>query len=169
MASPTFQGALKYGFGEAVVACDTTESCKLPSFDSCRKGSFVPTKKLILLRTQPIGLVLQLALCSKRRCGEVFLGTWFRKPGSFFQSQQAGSMFHSQREHPAYIVGSVARLCCRWLSPGKATRISNGSNLNGIIHLKKKERTKAPQTVRERLRQQGQWLMDCQTGQACGS
>ena len=34
-ASPTFQGALKDGFGEAVVACDMPESCTFPSLDSC--------------------------------------------------------------------------------------------------------------------------------------
>ena len=32
-----------------------------------------------------------------RRCGEVSSGTWFRRPGSFFQSQLAGSMVHSHR------------------------------------------------------------------------
>ena len=32
-----------------------------------------------------------------RRCGEVSSGTWFLKLESFFQSQQAGSIFHSQR------------------------------------------------------------------------
>ena len=32
-----------------------------------------------------------------RTCGEVSPGTWFWKPGSFFQSQQAESMFHSCR------------------------------------------------------------------------
>ena len=32
-----------------------------------------------------------------RRCGEVSSVTWFRKPGSSFQSQQAGSMHHSHR------------------------------------------------------------------------
>ena len=36
-ASPTLQGALKDGFGEAVVACDTPEPCKFPSLDSCQK------------------------------------------------------------------------------------------------------------------------------------
>ena len=28
MASPTLQGALRYGFGEADVSCDMPESCK---------------------------------------------------------------------------------------------------------------------------------------------
>ena len=32
-----------------------------------------------------------------RRCAEVSSGTWFQKPGSFFQSEQAWSMFHSHR------------------------------------------------------------------------
>ena len=30
-ASPTLQGVLKDGFGEAVVACDMPEPCKFPS------------------------------------------------------------------------------------------------------------------------------------------
>ena len=33
-ALPTLQGALKDGFREAVVACDTPEPCKFPSLDS---------------------------------------------------------------------------------------------------------------------------------------
>ena len=32
-ASPTLQGVLKDGFGEAVVACDMPEPCKFPSLD----------------------------------------------------------------------------------------------------------------------------------------
>ena len=35
-ASPTLQGALKDGFGEAVVACYMPETCKFPSLDSPR-------------------------------------------------------------------------------------------------------------------------------------
>ena len=37
-ALPTLQGALKDGFGEAVVACDMPEPCKFPSLDSCQKS-----------------------------------------------------------------------------------------------------------------------------------
>ena len=36
-ASPTLQGALKDGVGEAVVACDIPEPCQFPSLDSCQK------------------------------------------------------------------------------------------------------------------------------------
>ena len=36
-ASPTLQGALKDGFGEAVMACYMPEPCKFPSLDSCQK------------------------------------------------------------------------------------------------------------------------------------
>ena len=35
--SPCLQGALKDGFGEAVVACDMPEPCKFPSLDSCQE------------------------------------------------------------------------------------------------------------------------------------
>ena len=37
MASPILQGALKDGFGEAVVACDMPGPCKFPSLGSCQK------------------------------------------------------------------------------------------------------------------------------------
>ena len=58
-----------------------------------REGSCGPTKELILLHTQ------SLVMCSNyRSCGEVSSGTWLRRLGSFSQSQQAGSMFHSHRE-----------------------------------------------------------------------
>ena len=43
-ASPTLKGALKDGFGEAVVACDMPEPCKFPSLDSCQK-TFLWTHK----------------------------------------------------------------------------------------------------------------------------
>ena len=36
-ASPTLQGAMKDGFGEAVVARDTLELCKLPSLHTGKK------------------------------------------------------------------------------------------------------------------------------------
>ena len=35
-ASPSIQGALKDGLGEAVVGRDTPESCKFPSLGSCQ-------------------------------------------------------------------------------------------------------------------------------------
>ena len=36
-ASPTLQDALKYGFGEAVVACDMPEPYRFPFLDRCQK------------------------------------------------------------------------------------------------------------------------------------
>ena len=60
MASPTLQGALKDGFGEAVVVCDMPEPCKFPSFDSYHKR-FLWTHKEVDLAPHPvIGLVLQV-------------------------------------------------------------------------------------------------------------
>ena len=55
------------------------------------RGSCQPKRKLILLSTQ------SLVLHSKRRRREVSSGAWCWKPGSFLQSQWAGSMFHSGR------------------------------------------------------------------------
>ena len=41
-------------------------------------------------------------------------------------------------KHPAPLVGWVARLCRRWLSPMKATRIFHGRNPKGTMQLLKK-------------------------------
>ena len=63
------------------MACDMPEPCKFPSLDSCQKR-FLWTHKEVVLALHPvIGPVLQV--------GDA------EKPGFFFQSQQAGSMFHS--------------------------------------------------------------------------
>ena len=72
-ASPTLQGTLKDGFGEAVMACDIPKPCELPSLDSCRKV--------------PVGLQgswsCSTPSAASKRCREVSSGTWFWKPGSF--------------------------------------------------------------------------------------
>ena len=58
-ASPTLKGALKDGFGEAVVACDMPEPCKFSSLDSCWKR-FLWTHKEVELASHPV-----VGLCSK--------------------------------------------------------------------------------------------------------
>ena len=91
-ALPTLQGALRNGFGEAVVACDMSEACKFPSLDSCQKR-FLWTHKEDDLAPHPVvGLVLQVG------DAEMFpqaLG--FKSLDPFFKSQQAGSKFYSHR------------------------------------------------------------------------
>ena len=58
MASSTLQGALKNGFGEAVMACIMPKPCKFPFLDSCKM--FLWTYKEVGLTLHPvIGLVLQ--------------------------------------------------------------------------------------------------------------
>ena len=52
-ASPTLQGALKDGLGEAVVACDMPEPGKFPSLDSCQKR-FLWTHKKVDLAPHPV-------------------------------------------------------------------------------------------------------------------
>ena len=60
MASPTLQGALKDGFGEAVMVCDMPEPCKFPFLDTCLKR-FLWTHKEVDLAPHPVvGLVLQV-------------------------------------------------------------------------------------------------------------
>ena len=59
--SPTLQGALNDGFGEAVVGWDMPEQCKFPSLDK-RQEKFLWTPKGVDLATLPVaGMVLQVA------------------------------------------------------------------------------------------------------------
>ena len=44
-------------------------------------------------------------------------------------------------KHPACTIGWVVQLCCSWLSPGKATRISHGRNPIGTVVKKKKSKS----------------------------
>ena len=57
--SPTLQGVLKDGFGEAVAACDMSEPCKIPSLDSCQKKFLWIHKEVDLAPHPDVGLVLQ--------------------------------------------------------------------------------------------------------------
>ena len=58
--SPTLQGALKVGFGEAVVACNMPEPCKFPSLDSCQRRFLWTHKEADLAPHPVVGLVLQV-------------------------------------------------------------------------------------------------------------
>ena len=91
-ASPTLHGALKGGFGEAVVACDMPEPCKFPSLDSCQKG-FMWTHKKVDLAPHPVtDLVLQVGDTEKFSYA---LGSESLDP---FFTQRAGSMFTAVEE-----------------------------------------------------------------------
>ena len=59
MASPTFQGALKDGFGEAAVVCNMTKPCKFPSLDSFQMRFLWTHKEVYLAPHTVAGLVLQ--------------------------------------------------------------------------------------------------------------
>ena len=89
---PTLPCALKDDFGEAIVACGMPKLCKFPSLDICQK-SFLWTYNEVALALHPvIGLVFQIENAEK------FLQAVASKSlDPFFQSQQAGSMFHSHR------------------------------------------------------------------------
>ena len=54
------QGALKDGFGEAVVACDMPEPCKFPSLDRCLKWFLWAHREVDLAPHPVVGLVLQV-------------------------------------------------------------------------------------------------------------
>ena len=97
-ASPTLQDALKDCFREAVVVCDIAKSCKLPSFDSYQKRFLWTHKEVHLAPHSDVGLVLQVEDVEKFPQA---LG--FGKPGLFFQSQQAGSLFHSHLGGPLFL------------------------------------------------------------------
>ena len=57
-ASPTLQGALNDGFGEAVVTCDMPKPSKLSSFDSCQKRLLWTHKEVDFAPHPVVGLVL---------------------------------------------------------------------------------------------------------------
>ena len=56
----TLKGALKDGFGEAVVACDMPEPCKFPSLDSCQKRFQWAHKEVDLAQNLVVGFVLHI-------------------------------------------------------------------------------------------------------------
>ena len=90
MALFTLQGALKDGFGEAIKAHDMPDSCKFVSLDSCQKR-FLWAYNGVDLAPHPVsGLVLQVGETEKFPQALGFKGL-----DPCFQSQQAGSMFHS--------------------------------------------------------------------------
>ena len=64
-ASLTLQGALKDGFGEAVVACDMPEPCQFSSVGSCQKRSVWTHKEVDLAPHPVVGLVLQVGVAEK--------------------------------------------------------------------------------------------------------
>ena len=59
-ASPTLQGTLGSGFGNAVVACDMPEPFEFPSHDSCQKRFLRTNKEDDLARHPVFGLMLQV-------------------------------------------------------------------------------------------------------------
>ena len=59
-ALPTLQGALKDGFGEAVMACGMPEPCQFPFLDSCQKRFLWTHKEVDLAPHSVLGLKLQV-------------------------------------------------------------------------------------------------------------
>ena len=59
-ASPTLQGALVDGFGEAVMACDLPEPCKFLFLDTCQKRILWTHMEVDLAPHPVVGLVLQV-------------------------------------------------------------------------------------------------------------
>ena len=91
IASPFLQGAMKNGFGEAVVVCDMPKPCKFPSLDSCKKCSLWTHKEVDFDPNPVAGLVLQVGDAEKFPHALGFEGL------DPFLTQQAWSMFHSHR------------------------------------------------------------------------
>ena len=83
MVSPTHQGALKDGFGEAVMACDMPQPCKFLSLDSCQMRFLWTHREADLALHPVVGLVPQVGDTEK----------FLHALG--FESQEAGSVFHS--------------------------------------------------------------------------
>ena len=90
-ASPILQGALKDGFGEAVVACDMPEPCKFQSLDSWQKR-FLWTHKEVDLASHPVvGLVLQVNDAEKFSPGILVSKGWI-----LFSPESASRVYVSQ-------------------------------------------------------------------------
>ena len=94
MASLTLQGALKYGFGEAVMVCDMSKPCMFLSLDSCQKR-FLWTHNEVDLALHPvIGLVLQVGDTEKFPQA---LG--FKSLDPIFRASSQGPCFTSKAEN----------------------------------------------------------------------
>ena len=103
--SPTLQGALKDGFGEAVVACEMSEPCQFPSLDNLPE--VVPVDPQVSFSCYAHS---RWSCIPSRRCGEVSSGTWLRQPGSFcFRVSEQGSRSTAKPYHckalPGFVTG----------------------------------------------------------------
>ena len=74
------------------MACGMAKPCKFPSLDSCQKRFLWAHKRVDLALHLVVGLVFQVVDTEKFPQALGFKGLH----GSFSQSQQGGSMFHSQ-------------------------------------------------------------------------
>ena len=96
-ASPILQGALKNGFGEAVVACDMPEPCRFPSLDSCLKRFLWTHKEVDLALPPVVGLVLQVGEVEKFPPAHGFESLdpflWVSKQGPCFTSWWQTTLF----------------------------------------------------------------------------
>ena len=92
-ALPNLQGALKDGFGEAVVACGMPEPCMSPSLDSYQNRLLWTHKEVDLAPHPVVGLALQVGDAEKSpqalgfKSLDLFFFFFF-----LFQSQQVRSM-----------------------------------------------------------------------------
>ena len=91
-ASPTLQGTFQDVFLRSCRGVWHVRTMQVPSLDSCQKGVPVDPQG-----SWSCSAPNRWSCALSRRCREVSWGTWFRKPGSFFKSLQAGSMFHRPR------------------------------------------------------------------------
>ena len=65
MALPTFQGALKDGFVEAVMECDMPKPYKFPSLDSCQERLLWSHKGVDLSPHPVVGLAFRIGDAEK--------------------------------------------------------------------------------------------------------
>ena len=77
-------------FGETDLACDMPKPCKFPSLDNCQKRFLQTHKKADIALHPVVGLVLEIRDAQKSP-----QALRFKSLDPFFQSQHAGSMFHS--------------------------------------------------------------------------
>ena len=109
--SPTVQRVLKDGFGEVVVA--------YPNHTSFLFWQLPEEVPVDVQESWSCSAPSRWSCAPSKRYGKVSSRTWSRKPGSFSQSQQAGSMFHSRSTCRAWTCLQnrwccTARFCLVW-------------------------------------------------------
>ena len=130
--SPLFPDHGAGGVAQFVECRTGTPLTQLPFFQ-CGKGFFLPRVNFQCRLSFGVRTSLCAIACIKR-----FRACWR------FCSPCQSSVEYGNTQTASSTVGWIARPSHRWLSLGKATRISHGRNPNGTIQLQKIKKSYRP-------------------------